>query len=351
MGQLFSNVRIDSIATALPAQELDFLSLAPEYGEEYIRKVMSVTGIHSVHVAGEHETSADLCAAAAEQLRAVGRYAPEDIDALVFVTETPDYIIPNTSSVLQSRLGLRNDILVFDVNFGCAGYVYGLFQASLLVASGYAERVLLCVGDTETKVIHPKDRAMRLVIGDAGSATLVTRDEAAADSGFAFYSDGSRAEALMIPAGGFRTPHTAGVTDVLHEDEEGNARTAEDMYMDGMEVMTFALHEVKGVVQRVYDLCGVTGEDVNLFALHQANAMIVNYVARKLKAKGRAPVAIERTGNTSCTSIPMMLAQCYAGKNETLKRVLACGFGTGLTCAAGLVDLSETQILAPVTTA
>ncbi len=351
MDKIFEGVRIDSIATALPTGVLDFQSLGATYGEEYVQKVMSVTGIRSVHIAGEHQTAADLCVAAAEQLRAAGRYAPEEIDALVFVTETPDYIIPNTSSVLQSRLGLRNDVLVFDVNFGCAGYVYGLFQASLLVASGYADRVLLCVGDTETKVIHPDDRALRLVIGDAGSATLVTRDAAALPSGFAFYSDGSRADKLMVPAGGFRTPHTPGVTDVPDTDEEGNTRTAEDMYMDGMEVMTFALHEVKGVVERVYDLCGVTGEDIDLFALHQANAMIVNYMARKLKAKGRAPIAVETTGNTSCTSIPLMLSQLYAGRNETLRRVLACGFGTGLTCAAGLVDLSQTQMFAPVTLA
>ncbi|MCI7331073.1 MAG: ketoacyl-ACP synthase III [Selenomonadaceae bacterium] len=351
MDRLFDNVRIDSIATALPAGKLDFLSLAPSYGEEYVRKVMAVTGIQGVHVTTEHETTADLCVVATEQLLAAGRYTPEDIDALVFVTETPDYRIPNTSSVLQARLGLRNDILVFDLNFGCAGYVYGLFQASLLIASGYAQRVLLCAGDTLTKTIHPQDRALRLVLGDAGSATLLTRDTSAAPSGFAFYTDGSRADKLMIPAGGCRTPRVSGVTDVPHEDEDGNVRTAENMYMDGMEVMTFALHEVKGVVQRVYDLCNITGENIDLFALHQANAMIVNYVARKLKAKGRAPIAIEHTGNTSCTSIPLLLSQRYVGQNEALKRVLACGFGTGLTCAAGLIDLSSTQIFAPVTLA
>lgn len=348
MDRIFSNVRINAIATALPKEELDLASLESLYGEEYIHKVTRVTGIHSVHVAKEGQTSADLCVRAAQKLQTEGQYNPQDIDALVFVSETPDYVIPNTSAVIQSRLGLRNDILVFDLNFGCAGYVYGLFQAHLLVSSGYAKKVLLCVGDTLTKTIHPEDRALRMVLGDAGSATILSSDKEASTAGFSFYVDGGRADKLMIPAGGFRTPCKPGVTDVAYHDDDGNVRSDENMYMDGVEVMEFALHEVKGVAQRAYSLCNIDPQKIDLFALHQANAMIVKYVARKLKApKEKVPVNINDTGNTSCTSIPLLLTKSFAGVHPEFKNVFVCGFGTGLTCAAGVVDLSRTQFYAP----
>lgn len=348
MDKIFTNVKVKGIATALPEKKLELQSLASEYGEDYVNKVMQVTGIRAVHITEDGQTTSDLCTKAAKKLLDEGLFQPEDIDAIVFVSETPDYIIPNTSSVLQDRLGLRHDALVFDINFGCAGYVYGLFQAHMLISCGYAKNVLLCVGDTLSKTVHPGDKALRMVLGDAGSATLLSYDSDASPATFSFYTDGGRADKLMIPAGGFRHPRVSGVTDVAHEDGDGNMRSSENMYMDGMEVMEFALHEIKGVAQRVYGQYKITPDDVDVFALHQANEMIVKYVARKVKApKNRVPIGLERTGNTSCTSIPLLLSTRFARQSEDLHRVFVCGFGTGLTCAAGILDLSSADIFTP----
>lgn len=349
MDKIFSQVNIRTIATALPKEKMEMTSLYSLYGEDLVKKIVKTTEIQEVHCSPEGKTSSDYCIAAAQSLFEKSDVHVGDVDGLVFVTETPDYIMPHTSAAMQERLGLPNHLIAFDINYGCAGYVYGLFQASLLIAAGYCRNVLLCVGDTPTKYIHPQDRPLRMVFGDAGSATILSYDEHAADSAFAFYTDGGKSDQLTIPAGGSRMPCKHGVTDVVEQDEEGNGRTLENIYMDGIGIMNFALHNVKGVIHEALELTGLSLEEVDLFALHQANALIVKYLAKRLGAdKAKVPFGAGMTGNTTCTSIPLMLSELYSGRNESFRKVLACGFGTGLSCAAGIIDLSGTEILSPI---
>lgn len=264
---------------------------------------------------------------------------------MIFVTEFPDYIVPHTSAIIQSKLGLPNRVIAFDINYGCAGYVYGIFQASLLIESGYCENILLCVGDTPIKAVNPKDKSSRMVFGDAGSATILSKSEHSLRTAFSFYTDGGKANNLMIPAGAFRMPRKEGVTDILTFDKNGNSRTLENVFMDGMQIMEFVLKHVKNVIHNNLDMLSMTVEAIDLFAFHQANILILNYLSQHLKIpREKIPFGAAKTGNTTCASIPLMLSTLYSGINTSLEKVLICGFGTGLSCASGVIDLSSTEI-------
>ena len=269
-----------------------------------------------------------------------------NVDALVFVSQSPDYIVPHTSAVLQAKLGIPTSAIAIDLNFGCAGYVYGLFQSMMYIATGYAKNVLLLVSDTMSRRVHPKDKSLRLVIGDGGTATFLTAKDDSLDSKFTFFTDGNGAKYLTIPAGGARVPLKPGKTDVLLGDDDGNFRTAENIYMDGRAIMDFALEKVPSVIYETLDKMGWEKDDVDLFAIHQANAFMVKYLAKLMKIPiCKAPVAVKFLGNTSAASIPLMLSSLYAGNSASLKKVVVCGFGTGLACAAGTVNLSQTHIM------
>ncbi len=302
-----------------------------------------------MRIADPDKTTADYCVAAAEELFAVDSVKPDDIDGIVFVTETPDRPIPHTSAIMQARLGLPNRTIAFDINYGCAGFVYGLFQASMMIASGYCEKILLCVGETSTTRINAQDKSLRMMFGDAGAAVILTAVEGARPSAFNFHVEGDKFSLLTIPAGSFRMPHKHGVTDVLTFDEDGNGRTLENLYMNGIGVMSFIVRNVRRLIVDTLKMSGLSTEAIDLFALHQANALIIDHLRQRLKVpQSKIPFGAGKIGNTVSASIPLMLSTLYSGVNPSLKRVLVCGFGTGLSIAAGVIDLSATKILSPL---
>lgn len=341
----FNKAAIAAISTVLPPKTLNLMDLASEYPDYDIEKVIKGTGVKSVSIAEEGITSSDLSIAAAKRIFEKNIIKPEEIDGIVFVSETVDYIIPHTAAIIQDKLGVSKNAMTFDLHFGCPGYVYGLFQAFMMIETGFCKNVLLCAGDTVSKLVNPMDRALRMVIGDAGSATLI-QNRGDIRSTFSFYTDGGGYKNLIVPAGGFRKPIKSGVTDILEYDADGNARTQEDLYMNGMEIMVFALHEVKKVIQDNLDKIKWSNDEVDLYALHQANEIMVKRIAKQLKVSPeKVPISMEKTGNTGFVSIPLMLTNLYAGKNESLSKVIACGFGAGLAIACGALDLSDTVIL------
>jgi 3-oxoacyl-[acyl-carrier-protein] synthase-3 len=270
-----------------------------------------------------------------------------DVDGIVFVSQTPDHILPATSVCLQHRLGLPTSAPAFDIPYGCSGYIYGLFQAALLIHAGACRNVLVCAGDTISRFIHPKDRSVRMVFGDAGTATLVSRGTGTA--AFTICSDGSGAEQLIIPAGGCRIPKSA-ATAAESVAQDGNTRSPENIFMNGAEIMNFALREVPLAIDAVLALAGWEKESVGIYGLHQANKFMVDYLAKKARLpKGSAPVGMARTGNSGPASIPQMLTAVREEfPPERRARAVFCGFGVGLSWGACAVELGGTVILPPV---
>lgn len=349
MKALIKGVAITCIANCVPAQFTELEDLAPEFGALEIKKIMRATGIRRVRTAPEGMCASDLCASAAQA--ALKAISPDrtQIDGIVFVSQTPDYLLPATSVSLQSRLGLSKECVALDINYGCSGFIYGLFVASILVSSGSCRKVLVCVGDTISRLIHPKDRSLRMVFGDAGSCAFVEANDG--EIGFTIGSDGSGAAYLMVPSGGARYPRSDR-SGVATERENNNIRSDEHLFMDGVEILNFALREVPEVIADVVKVAGWHPQRPGLFAFHQANRFIVEYLVRVMGLpQNSAPIDVEGTGNTGPSSIPLLLCSSavQARPNDDLRRSVLCGFGVGLSWGAVAADLSNTILLPTVT--
>ncbi|MBF0199798.1 MAG: ketoacyl-ACP synthase III [Desulfamplus sp.] len=345
MQTTLKGINIHSIAAALPPEieELDELDMV--FGESEIKRIMKTNGIRCLRKAPEGMCASDLCETAARLFLTPELIA--EIDGIVFVSQTPDHILPATSCILQNRLGLSPDVVALDINHGCTGYIYGLYQAAMMVAGGGCRSVLLCAGDVLSVYINPLDKNERMVFGDAGSATLVTRGEE--NLSFAFHTDGSGAMHLVIPAGGCRKPLNDESAQVNMR-EDGGMRSDGDLFLNGIEVMNFSLREVPKVISKAMESAGWSRESVTMFGLHQANRFIIDYLRKMLKVPaGLVPVAMQETGNTSAASIPLMLCleRERLFQEKMLPRSILCGFGVGLTCGAVALNISNTNILQP----
>lgn len=317
MKVILNNVQVKAVASWLPKNILEMVSLGAEYGDTEVANIMKATGVERARIADKDMCSSDMCQKAAEALMEKDGINKDEIDGLVFVSQTCDWILPSTSIALQDRLGLSKDTVCIDIHYGCSGFIYGLFQAASWITIGACKNVLVLAGDTTSRMMNPNDKSLRMVFGDCGTASLVTVGNTS--MGFHIQSDGSGADRLIVPAGGFRLP-VSEETSVLKWDEDKNGRTMNDLFMDGMAIFNFAITEVHKNVNSLIEYMDWAKEDVGFYALHQANEFMVNYVRKKLKvAVEVAPANCKDYGNTGPATIPFLLSDVCS--QEVTKRV------------------------------
>jgi 3-oxoacyl-[acyl-carrier-protein] synthase-3 len=340
------DIKISAISSYLPTNILELTSLAEEFGEKEVTNIIKATGIERVRIANENQTASDLCFEAALHLFDKEQIDKDKIDGLVFVSQTNDYILPSTSVILQDRLGLTKETICIDIHYGCSGYIYGLFQAALWVNSSGCENVLILSGDTTSKIISNKDKSLRMVFGDCGTATLVTKGDSV--MGFSICSDGSGYDRLIIPAGGFRQRGSEDTKKLIY-DQDKNGRTQEDLYMDGMAIFDFAISNVPKNISESIALMNWNKEDIALYAIHQANKFIVNCIRKKMMIEAeKMPVNIFNFGNTGPASIPLLLSDICSSSQYNLEKVILSGFGIGLSWGSVACNLQDTHFYEPV---
>jgi 3-oxoacyl-[acyl-carrier-protein] synthase-3 len=206
--------------------------------------------------------------------------------------------------------------------------------------------VLVLAGDTTSRMIHPKDRSLRMLFGDCGTATMVTVGNN--PMGFSIHSDGSGYDNLIVKAGGFRNPINE-KTSELKYDKENNGRTDNNMYMNGIRIFNFAVSNVPADINELIINMGWKKEEIGLFALHQANEFMVNYIRNKLKIlPGKMPVNVKNYGNTGPASIPLLLSDICKSKRFQLDKVIMSGFGVGLSWGSIACDMDETNFYEPI---
>ena len=332
---------IKSIEYYLPEKILSSENLATEFPDWPMKTIERKTGIRERHIASADECSSDLGFFAARKLFDSGACKPESINYLLFCTQSPDYFLPSTACVLQDRLGIPTSAGALDFNLGCSGFVYGLSLAQGLIETGQSNRVLLITAETYSKFIHPLDKSVRTIFGDAAAATLIEAVEA--DGGpcigpFVFGTDGSGAKALIVATGGMRCRRTS-ETAIAVEAESGNWRSQDNLYMDGPKIFEFTLRTVPASVAQLLTKAGKSFEDIDRFVFHQANTFMLEHLRQKLGIPPeRFSVALSGCGNTVSSSIPIaMKDDRNAGRSHGSDLTMLVGFGVGYSWGATLV--------------
>lgn len=322
----------------LPEGILTHAELVERFGER-MDAVAESAGIYERRIAAQGETASDLAFVAADELLRTHNIDRGTIDYLIFCTQTPDYLIPTTACILQERLGLPKSVGAIDLNQGCSQFVYGLQVAAGLIASGSASKVLVLTGDTDTKIIHPQDRANVPIFGDCGTATLVGEvEDGAGFMGFEVGTDGAGHKLLIQPASGLRlqrSEHTKAATT----DADGSVRTEEHLFMDGRSIFIFGLSVVPKLIDRLVARVGVAKADIDLFVLHQANRYMIESI---LKRAGipmhKTHMALKRSGNSGGSTVALALSEAWsAGRIQPGNLVALVAFGVGLSWAGTVI--------------
>ena len=331
---------VAAIEYHFPEHCLTNQQLAAEFPGWSVEKIEEKTGIAERWIAAEGECSSDLGAAAARKLFASGVCRPADIDYILFCTQSPDHFLPTTACLMQQRLGIPTSAGALDFNLGCSGYVYGLGLAKALVETGQATNVLLVTAETYSKFIHPKDKSVRTLFGDAGAATLVrgAAGDAELIGPFVYGTDGGGAKNLIVPTGGMRQ-RVAPQGQEATTDADGNLRSEENLYMNGPEIFAFTLRAVPKVVHDLLTRTGKDLGDIDLYVFHQANQYMLEHLRKKLKIPAeRFFVGMRHCGNTVSCTIPIALKQAAAeGRLLPGHLVMLVGFGVGYSWGATLI--------------
>lgn len=339
--QIIKNVSIAGITTCVPKNVEENVSL-PFFKEGEAEKVILSTGIERRRIAEPGVTAGDLCCKAAEDLIQGLGWNKEEIDCLIFVSQTQDYILPATSCVIQGRLGLPDTCCCFDISYGCSGWVYGLSVISSMLSGGVMKKGLLLVGDITSFFKSAKDKTARPLFGDAGTATAVAFDPKAEDMSFALYANGRKFDAIIVPDGGCRKPFSTSSLEET-EYEEGVIRTPMHSVMNGMDVFSFGITKGPEVTKDILDFTGKTVDDVDYFIFHQANLFMNEKIRKKLKInEEKVPYSMKDFGNTSCATIPLTIDNKFHHAEELQgKSIVATAFGVGLSWGSVLLTFNK----------
>lgn len=329
-----NNINISGISACVPKHkelnmEYDWISLKER------ELLIKTTGITERRVAQNGICTSDMCFEAANKLLNDLDINKNEIDVLIFVSQSPDYILPATAIILQDRLGLPKTTMAFDMQLGCSGYLYGLNVLCNLINGGKLRKGLLLVGDVSTFSQSKQDKSTYPIFGDAGTATLIEYDESANSIDFNLQSDGAGYKTIIINDGGLRNPYNSN-SDKLEKIDEGIIKSKRHLSLDGIEVFNFSIREAPKSSFELLEKIGKTTENFDFFVFHQANKIMNETIRKKLKLPiEKVPYSLQNFGNTSSASIPLTIVTELKDKIKDKEiSLFLSAFGVGLSWGA-----------------
>lgn len=339
----FHNIHLAGIAAAVPEHEEsneDYPFGSHQERDLFIR----TTGVAHRRRSKELLCS-DLCFEAAQRLLEKLQWRRDEVQLLIFVSQSRDYILPMTANLLQTRLGLPDSCIAFDVPVGCSGYVYGLSMVAAYLSSGQIKKALMLAGDTSTFTTNPGDKSTYPLFGDAGSATALEYRDGAPAWHFELGTDGSGAQHISIPGGHCRTPFSRTSLDDVNI-APGITRNQTNLQLNGEEVFYFSVTRVPQAVQALLAARQTSFEHIDYWLMHQANKIMNETIRMKMKVDAtKVPYSLEDFGNTSSASIPLTMVLHAAQNPFTDKTLLLSGFGVGLSWGNLLLPASRFELL------
>jgi 3-oxoacyl-[acyl-carrier-protein] synthase III len=331
------HVRLKGLSACVPSyteHNMDYHWISKKERENLIK----TTGVEKRHIRAKGQTTSDFCYEAALVLMDALQWKKDEIELLVLITQSADYVIPATACILQDRLGFSHHCMAFDINLGCSAYVYGLSIVSSMMSSGMIKKALLMTGDTSS-IVPYRDKSTYPLFGDAGSVTALEFDPKASPMHFNLQSDGSGYKAIIIPDGGTRNMISRKSFD-YKKYGKGIYRNNIQVALDGIEVFNFSLREVAPNIKKTLNFLNMNIADIDYFVFHQANKLINETIRKILRLeKEKMPTSLNEFGNTSSASIP--LTMIYALQKELVSKKLTfslSGFGVGLSWGTAIVQ-------------
>ena len=341
----FKNKKITGILTVLPKRVVPFEEEMGDYNfpEKKSLRLKKVMGYNTHRVAAEGQCSSDFCIFGLQYLFDNGLLEKDSIDALILVTQSPDYYMPPTSNLIQGHFNMKHDMICLDINQGCAGFEIGLIQAFMLLEQDSINKVVLLNADVLSSKVSKHDRNSRPLMGDAASVTIVESCDNGEDILCSVNMDGTGALAINIPAGGFRTP-VSNETSVMHEDAAGNLRSLNNLVMQGDDVFNFVQREVPPMIKHLLERAGIGAADVDWFMFHQPNKFMLNKLADAIGVPYEKMPSniVENFGNASGVTVPTCITYNLGEilEKETHRMCMA-GFGVGLTWSSVLMSVGN----------
>lgn len=345
----FKNKKITGILTVLPSRVITFEDEIDNYNFSPVKsmKLKKAMGYKEHRIAKDGQCSSDFCIYGLQYLFDNGLLEKDSIDALLFVSQSPDFFMPPTSNIIAGHFGLKHDMLCMDINQGCAGFELGLIQSFMILDQLQVNKVVLLNADVLSVKVSKRDRNSNPLIGDAASITIIEKSNDDSLIQCEIKMDGSGAMALNIPAGGFRKPSNS-ETAVMYEDGTGNFRSEDNLVMQGDEVFNFVLREVPPMIEHILNSANIKPEDIDWYMFHQPNKFMLNKLADKIGiSRDKMPSNIvENFGNSSGVTVPLNI--CYNIGEKLLSnhyKTCLAGFGVGLTWSAILMNLGYMEFV------
>ena len=336
-----NNTRIKGVTVCIPQNVVEnsrYEIVPEEKREQFVESI----GIERRRVAPEGVCTSDLCAKAAEHLIKSIHWNKEDIELLVFVTQTPDYRMPATSCVLQARLGLPKTCMTIDISQGCSGFVYGLGVISSLLSLGTIKKGLLLVGNTQSRNINYKDKSAYPLFSDVGSATAI---EYSADCGdrimLSYLTDGDGAESIIIPDGGYRNM----VSQKSFEEKEydgGIIRNNLNIFMHGDDVFSFVISNVPRATEKMFERFDIDKRTIDYWLIHHASKFVCKKLIKKFGApEEKVPLLLKDFGNSSNATIPLLMTHLSSEICSRKLNLYVSGFGVGMSMGVGVINVGN----------
>ena len=341
----FKHKRVSGILTILPKKAVKFEDEMANYSFSPAKcmKLKLAMGYNEHRIAEPGQCSSDFCKFGLQYLFDNNLLNKDDIDALLFVSQSADYYMPPTSNLIHGHFGLKQDCLCMDINQGCAGFELGLIQAFLLLEQPAVKKVVLMNADVLSPKVSDQDRNSKPLIGDAAAITIVEKCEDENPIYANIKMDGTGAMVLNIPAGGFRMPSTP-ETAVMEQDAAGNFRSKNNLVMQGDDVFNFVQREVPPMIEHLYEQSGVDCNEVDWYMFHQPNKFMLHKLADKLGIPHEKMPAniVENFGNASGVTVPTCISYNLGDQlvNGKMKLCMA-GFGVGLTWSSIMMEIGD----------
>ncbi|MDR1243460.1 MAG: ketoacyl-ACP synthase III [Deltaproteobacteria bacterium] len=333
----FHNVSIAGIACAVPSYVQTIDSGQDNSKSTYIKHFIKQTGIRQRHISLLEQTCTDLSYAASLKAMKLAGWSSEDIDAVVFITQTPDYTRPGNACLLQYMLGLTKNTLAFDINLGCSAFPYGLSVCGSLLQHNKIRRIIMACGDAVWPFYVSREAVLAddtFVHGEGGAAVLLEKKNATPLC-LALYTDGSGFHYLFDPKGARNAWRELGEAGIPVYGGQ----------MDGVEITTFSTTTAVDAIKEFTSHYDLELAACDGLVLHQANLQIIKTMAKRLNMDpAKVPVSLDRYANTSSASVPLTIADAYAGCEKEQLFILAAGFGIGLSWGVASLTISPLVI-------